>query len=102
MKKIIYLIAILIIILGAVIIFRPPANNQNLIPKESLSCKTDSDCQPFISECGYCTDYDIAINKDYYPQYLQQYQSKCKINVRTCDAIPRGESICQNNTCALK
>ncbi len=65
-------------------------------------CNSDSDCIPFIYECGNCEDYSIAINKKFLNQYQEKYWDKCKNKEqRVCDALPKGKGKCDNNKCIL-
>lgn len=102
-KKILYLVSLFSIVIIAVALVQVKTKHTNTIPGKNESfCASDTDCVPFVSECGYCTDYTTAINKKFIETYQERYSKKCnQKEYRSCDALPKGESRCINNTCTL-
>lgn len=92
-----------IIVIAIVVLVQVNNKSATTVLKKSESfCISDADCVPFVLECGSCTDYTTAINKKFIETYQEKYVKKCsQKDFRSCDALPKGESRCINNTCTL-
>ncbi len=101
MKIIFYfpLLALIILATGCSQNTTLPSNNQTN-DQGDFYCENDSDCVPLVFECGSCTDNSMAINKKFTSKYQSLYFEKCD-EYRSCDALPGGESKCENKKCIL-